>query len=678
MLNDEILKRNNEISDFFKSKLSYRMLNIHGNKLRERKWNDNISEMLLEKLDKNNNSSIDEILLMDKIYEPLNSNTIFNECYNELFLQDNIGSSERETKIQQYIDWLSRKFSGSMTNYFNNLEVNSPDSIYWLAHTYDKIYCVFSKNSNLKIDNVLWSMEVKLSSNEVKNWTQFLLGLRTVTNIPEWFPINSDYNRLLIVEDKNNLIRSNNEMYITTNRIETLRFISLFMNIRSRLFLQERPYQDIPVMTFSLINTYHNFMYSKLEPMERIRIMFLGGIIKSLYGLGITKDIDYLISIDQNDTIYNFKFKPNTGIKDIFDDYGLTYYHDESIYFPETDDLDIYKIYQKEKYEINESAKNQGLFPKCSSGLRIGRYFQFFKQIINGLLSDSNIDSKSEISEIDEMDTIVFDPKYHINLFGINIIPLEFEIARDFVKTIDLGKISKKQFVFFFNIISMLPNHKSAKMIHTIVNNVDFKQQLKIKYNIYHIDSDKSYMKYVMIRKTSKKIINIIHDFVSNIDLGSNINIIIPDGNEIIEYGYKYKPQKFGTTELYGVNQKIYEHIYISSLPYLGHNICWNIVVTPEGSVNIGLKESLINLQCGPYSICNSYVLYATIIPSQEYKTYVAYIHVGDFNLLKTIFYIHKFYDHGINDIIELIDGNTVLFDFQYNDISKELENLKI
>ncbi len=618
----------------------------------------------------------DPLIYADSICYPENINLCLNQHYNNLFAQDSPLDDTRKTKIQLYIDWLSRKFDYTLTAYFKSLNIESNDILFLLINTYDKIRCIIAAyDITTYIANqvhVLYYTTINMNANNRLNLIQSLTGVQDSSNInADWLPSFGDAH-VYIIEDKINILSDRTDIKITQSHLETIDFASVLLNQNTMYYVNTKIYSPIPTPTFVLINTYRYFCLTKLSPLDRLKILFVGGIVKSLWSITVTMDVDYLISIPQSEELTNFRFKPNTGISGIYDDYGLTYYHDESVYFPESETN--YAIYQKEKYKIQEEFSERGSYPKCCSGLRIVRYFQFFKQSINEYLNGIFIHT---------MDDIVYDPSFHMTLFGLKFTLLDFELIRDKIKSIDLGKISKKQMAHFYTTYKLYkdifkPN--TTKLYSDIITKLDFSAQFSLKFNLYYTDSEQTYKKYVTIRQTGKRVADCIknlttNSFPVNIPTSRILSAIINDNT------IEYVPQQYGIADsYYGINQRIRENVYITSLPLVVGNIdnvAWYVVIKPNGFINAGMKLSPCDFQCDPYSLCESYVCSAILIPSKSYSAYVAYVNTGSYSLLKIIFEIHKFYDKGVHQFDDILDGNNKDYNVVFGDGQTDIMLLK-
>ena len=381
-------------------------------------------------------------------------------------------------------------------NFGKNLSNFEKDKYYYLH-----LVIQSSKRVNLlntdsdKIDkryfDVLWRKEIKFEGDGEKNFEQET-GIK-----PKKF--------MYIVFCKT---EKNKDILEKNNVLETFLFKTKVFNLifhqQTFLFLNQRKYQEVFNRTKVLCDTFYWWMITNLKPVDRMRYLLAGSIIKSSYGLRDAKDVDFFV-LDHEDNIERYsKFHPNVGIKGYFDDFGKTHYANESFFFPM-----IPEQYDKQQQQKMEEVEDDELtvlnnFPKFSvSGLKAGRYFNIFQ----GELDKIGIYLKT-------MDDLVFNPKFKVYYQGLPIIQLKIELVRDIVKSIDLGRVSKKQMhdlKYLRENYSELFSENEKKELG--LNNIGNKNKINIELNIYHDKTQRD--RYgVLIRKTPLYLTEIIKKFI--------------------------------------------------------------------------------------------------------------------------------------------------------------------
>jgi hypothetical protein len=211
--------------------------------------------------------------------------------------------------------------------------------------------------------------------------------------------------------------------------------LGLFFHEPTIRFLNERRHDIIYNGAGTYLRTFHVFLQANIHPKDRMRYVLAGSVAKSVYNIRDCSDIDFFV-LDHEDNIEKYaSYKPNTG-EGIYDDFGKTYYGNEAFYFPMIPDM--YK--KQQEWKQTRTKRTEALtilnnYPEYSvSGLKAGRYVDIYCALCRKL--------GYPIYNLDDM---VSNPACHIYFLGCPIIALKLEMARDIVKDIDLGHISKKQ-----------------------------------------------------------------------------------------------------------------------------------------------------------------------------------------------------------------------------------------
>jgi hypothetical protein len=211
--------------------------------------------------------------------------------------------------------------------------------------------------------------------------------------------------------------------------------LGLFFHEPTIRFLNERRHDIIYNGAGTYLRTFHVFLQAIIHPKDRMRYVLAGSVAKSVYNVRDCSDIDFFV-LDHEDNIEKYaSYKPNTG-EGIYDDFGKTYYGNEAFYFPM-----IPEMYKKQQEWKQSRAKRTDTltimnnYPEYSvSGLKAGRYVDIYCALCKKLGYN-----------VYNLDDVVSNPECHIYFLGVPILALKLEMARDIVKDIDLGRISKKQ-----------------------------------------------------------------------------------------------------------------------------------------------------------------------------------------------------------------------------------------
>ena len=399
--------------------------------------------------------------------------------------------------------------------------------------------------SNKKVENklILNENRIEIKENIIKNLYQNILNYQNEINLEDaykYFNINKSDKFLFVTllidssinDCKSSIFLKNSKIFRTIFHEPTLKFMN------------DRNHKPIHNRLFILINTFYWWMINKIKPWDRYRFLLAGSIIKAAYDIRDAADVDYLI-LDHNDNIEEYtSLKPNIELEGLFDDFGKTYYANEEFYFPMIPEF--YKKQNELKNKKEEFSKEKIIFnnyPKFSvSGLKIGRYFNIYSEMINSI-TDKNIDS---------LDTLLINYHTKIYYLGCPVIGLLYELARDHIKDIDLGRVSLKQLHDF----------------HYINKN------LRFLFSEEQIDKLKISRDYISSKKTKPLIIlnnNIYHKELINkkkIGYGVLIRKCPLYMNKIIEIFIKSSPILFKDCKNKKIDfEKYYDNVLISSLP---------------------------------------------------------------------------------------------------------------
>jgi hypothetical protein len=211
--------------------------------------------------------------------------------------------------------------------------------------------------------------------------------------------------------------------------------LGLFFHEPTIRFLNERRHDIIYNGAGTYLRTFHVFLQANIHPKDRMRYVLAGSVAKSVYNVRDCSDIDFFV-LDHEDNIEKYaSYKPNTG-EGIYDDFGKTYYGNEAFYFPMIPEM--YKKQQEWKQTRTKRTDTLTIlnnYPEHSvSGLKAGRYVDIYCGLCRKLGYN-----------VYNLDDVVSNPQCHIYFLGAPILSLKLEMARDIVKDIDLGRISKKQ-----------------------------------------------------------------------------------------------------------------------------------------------------------------------------------------------------------------------------------------
>jgi hypothetical protein len=258
--------------------------------------------------------------------------------------------------------------------------------------------------------------------------------------------------------------------------------LGLFFHEPTIRFLNERRHDIIYNGAGTYLRTFHVFLQAAIHPKDRMRYVLAGSVAKSVYNVRDCSDIDFFV-LDHEDNIEKYaSYKPNTG-EGIYDDFGKTYYGNEGFYFPMIPDM--YKKQQEWKQTRTKRTDTLTIlnnYPEYSvSGLKAGRYVDIYCALCRKLGYN-----------VYNLDDVVSNPECHIYFLGCPVLALKLEMARDIVKDIDLGRISKKQlhdmhyldrnYGFLFS-----DSHRTIFGFDRLSDYKMMRSMIQLELNCYHI-----------------------------------------------------------------------------------------------------------------------------------------------------------------------------------------------
>jgi hypothetical protein len=258
--------------------------------------------------------------------------------------------------------------------------------------------------------------------------------------------------------------------------------LGLFFHEPTIRFLNERRHDIIYNGAGTYLRTFHVFLQAAIHPKDRMRYVLAGSVAKSVYNVRDCSDIDFFV-LDHEDNIEKYaSYKPNTG-EGIYDDFGKTYYGNEGFYFPMIPDM--YKKQQEWKQTRTKRTDTLTIlnnYPEYSvSGLKAGRYVDIYCALCRKLGY-----------QVYNLDDVVSNPECHIYFLGCPVLALKLEMARDIVKDIDLGRISKKQlhdmhyldrnYGFLFS-----DSHRTIFGFDRLSDYKMMRSMIQLELNCYHI-----------------------------------------------------------------------------------------------------------------------------------------------------------------------------------------------
>lgn len=264
-------------------------------------------------------------------------------------------------------------------------------------------------------------------------------------------------------------------------RAEAHAWADLFLHEPSMQRLHEIPHQNIPLHSWWFGFIWKRWMCRRIPVRDRLRFTFAGGMVKSAYYLRDAADVDFLVC-DHKEELSD-RYHPELGSEKLrfFNDFGRTYYACERYFFPLKPEWYAaqkkYKItVPMEEEENSETRYGSELIPKFSaSGLKASRYFPILQWLWDRCCS------KTDNIPLTSLDDLMFHPGFGFFRGGIHYVPLEWEFQRDHLKSLDLGRISKKQ---------LKDISTYTQMYQCDPNDIGFENlqmpNLTWKWNIYH------------------------------------------------------------------------------------------------------------------------------------------------------------------------------------------------
>jgi len=375
-----------------------------------------------------------------------------------------------------------------------------------------------------------------------------------------------------------------------------------------------------------------------------MRYVLAGSVAKSVYNVRDCSDIDFFV-LDHEDNIEKYSsYKPNTG-EEIYDDFGKTYYGNEGFYFPMIPEM--YKKQQEWKQTRPKRTDTLTIlnnYPEYSvSGLKAGRYVDIYCSLCRKLGYN-----------VYNLDDIVSNPDCHVYFLGVPVLALKLEMARDIVKDIDLGRISKKQlhdmhyldknYGFLFSdaqrTILGFDRLSDYKMMRSMI---------QLELNCYHIPMEggaaydlviRRYPMYVqdmlatLIRKGPLLVSDVYPIKTSDIrcvyqkPLLSSLKDRMEISGKPEDVGYYYEVSKIGEISLYILPKDAEEDISIYEEVCISGNI----------RVEIGEGSKKLSINVGGKKMKNIYQKIENPDKKKEYRGVLI-------NIMKNVIQLHKIVD---------------------------------
>lgn len=387
----------------------------------------------------------DIILLLSQL-KSVNFQIIFTfvkMLFND-FLKSGRNNSSFIRKISEIVEtqpesWLDlEKYGNNVVFFFLNLLVNSIEGMRVFVSESDilrkldakNVYCIYHKKSTFTSDGIKNLYQQLVHTNEE-------IRLENIPFIDSTTP-KSEYEIYAYLVIDMRIKKTDLDCCCLPNDHHSqflIYFYSLFHQ-PTITFLNERKHNYIYNNLFAFLNTFNLFLNAKIYPLDRMRYLLAGSVIKSAYNVRDCADVDFFV-LDHEDNIESYsKYKPNTGIPDIFDDFGKTYYANEDYYLPMNPEMyEKIKTFKKKEDTSDRLITIMNNFPKYSvSGLKAGRYIDIYSG-----------ECKKIGYDIDNLDELVSNPNNRIYFLGCPVIQLKLEMIRDNIKDIDLERVSRKQ-----------------------------------------------------------------------------------------------------------------------------------------------------------------------------------------------------------------------------------------
>jgi hypothetical protein len=420
--------------------------------------------------------------------------------------------------------------------------------------------------------------------------------------------------------------------------------LGLFFHEATIRFLNERRHDIIYNGAGTYLRTFYVFLQTNIHPKDRMRYVLAGSVAKSVYNVRDCSDIDFFV-LDHEDSIEKYtSYKPNTG-EEIYDDFGKTYYGNEAFYFPMIPEM--YKKQQEWKQTRPKRMDTLTIlnnYPEYSvSGLKAGRYVDIYCALCRKLGYS-----------VYNLDDVVSNPECYIYFLGVPILALKLEMARDIVKDIDLGRVSKKQlhdmhyldknYGFLFS-----DAHRTIFGFDRISDYKMMRSMIQLELNCYHIPMEggaaydlviRRYPMYVqdmlatLIRKGPLLVSDIFPMKTSDIrcvyqkPLLSSLKDRMDISGKPEDVWYYYEISKIGEISLYIQVKDTEEEISLYEEACISGNI--------RVEINEGVKKLSVNV--GGKKMKN---IYQKIENSDKKKEYRGVL----INIMKNIIQLHKIID---------------------------------
>lgn len=443
----------------------------------------------------------------------------------------------------------------------------------------------------------LYSKDFTLTSNGVRNLFYFL---KAEDSVPDCLKMTNQVHVILVEQGETEFEYDN--CCIMETHMETVDVAKIVFH-QSTLEYVNKLQRQVFNKSVMLLNSFKEWLCQQMpDVLDHDRFLIAGGCVKAVNGIRESSDLDFFVSditdkIEDNPTL---RYTPNTVSRGAFDDFGKTYYAVEDYYFPARNEL--YKM--QSKFKMNrriERPKNKTILdivpPFSVSGLKAGRYLNFFKQMVH---------SYSDSTTFASLDDLVFDPRYHIYFNGVKVMRLEYEIVRDHMRCLDLDRVSTKQILDFCEINRIYRDDKRFQGLGIDMyrhNNKELVPKLyhSVDINLFHSetpfmneDGDKIGEK-VLIRKTPLVLNESLekHPFLSiKVEEKEVATFEIIRGKQYVVWHMFSK----------SVNQRIYENVLITSLPlkigvaynHVTYDSNWNYILTNKGKVNVALVTNCL------------------------------------------------------------------------------------
>jgi hypothetical protein len=420
--------------------------------------------------------------------------------------------------------------------------------------------------------------------------------------------------------------------------------LGLFFHEPTIRFLNERRHDIIYNGAGTYLRTFNVFLQTTIHPKDRMRYVLAGSVAKSVYNVRDCSDIDFFV-LDHEDNIEKYaSYKPNTG-EGIYDDFGKTYYGNEGFYFPMIPEM--YKKQQEWKQTRTKRTETITIlnnYPEYSvSGLKAGRYVDIYCALCRKLGYN-----------VYNLDDVVTNPECHIYFLGCPVLALKLEMARDIVKDIDLGRISKKQlhdihyldrnYGFLFS-----DSHRTIFGFDRLSEYKMMRSMIQLELNCYHIPMEdgaaydlviRRYPMYVqdMLATLIRKGPLLVSDIfpirpcdircVYQTPLLSSLKDRMEISGKLEDVWYYYEISKIGEISLYILSKDAEEDISIYEEVCISGNI--------RVEISDGVKKLSVNV--GGKKMKNIYQKIENPDKRKEYRGTLI-------NIMKNIIQLHKIID---------------------------------